>query len=252
MAAAWKGFKELFVFDKIQEDEVTTSLYLKEVNGEELPPYIGGQFISVRVKNGDSLSPARAYSLSSTYHKEFYRISIKKEEMGLVSPMLCEDVQIGDTLLSTAPAGKFYLKESDRPAVFIGGGIGVTPMLAMAQDLENKTRPVHFVYSTKNSRFHSLKEEIAELKNHGEHLTSTIFYTRPLETEVEGVDYDKRGRISRAWMQEQFPIDADFYFCGPIPFMKTIYHNLVKMGVNPENINYELFEGGVDITKQEE
>lgn len=250
--AAWKGFKELLVFDKVKEDDVTTSLYLKEINGEELPSYLPGQFISVRVKNGEELSPARAYSLSSNYRKDYYRISIKIEEKGLVSPMLCEQVQVGDTLMCTAPVGKFYLKESDKPAIFFGGGIGVTPMLAMAQELEHSERPVHFIYCAKNQKFVSFKEEIKELAKIGDRVKTTLIFSDPLDTEVEGVDYDMRGRITEEWIAKNLPLDGEFYFCGPVPFMKSLYHKLTDLGVSPEFINYELFAGGVDITVRDE
>lgn len=249
---AWKGFKELIVIDKVQEDDVTTSLYLKDLSGQELPHYQPGQFISVRVKTGEEeVSQARAYSLSSKSNGDYYRISIKKEDMGAVSPLLCDEVKAGDMLLSSAPVGKFYLKESVKPAILIGGGIGITPMLAMAQSLENVSRPVYFVYSTKNQNFHSFKDEILELKENFDNVNSTIFYTRPLGTEVEGKDYDVSGRISKEWMQENLPLHGDFYFCGPVPFMKTIYHNLVELGVDTESIHFEMFAPGVDITKRD-
>lgn len=246
----WKGFKELLVVDKIQEDDVTTSLYLKDVDGNALPSYLPGQFITVKVKiNENETSKPRAYSLSSKYKGDYYRISIKREEFGAVSPLLCDKVEKGDLLLSTAPAGKFVLQDNERAAVFIGGGIGVTPMLAMAEALEGTDRKAHLLYSTRNSNFHSFQEEIKAISDHYHNVDTNIFYTRPLEGEVEGKDYDVCGRISKEWMQKNLPLDADFYFCGPVPFMKTMYHNIVSLGVSEEHIYYEFFEPGIDITK---
>ncbi len=50
-------------------------------------------------------------------------------------------------------------------------------------------------------------------------------------------------------MIDNLPKDGDFYFCGPVLFMKDIYHNLVSMGIEKEYINFEMFKSGEDITK---
>ena len=50
----WKGFKDFIVYDKVQEDEVVTSFYLKAADGTSLPKAIPGQFISVRIQKGDN------------------------------------------------------------------------------------------------------------------------------------------------------------------------------------------------------
>lgn len=245
---AWKGFKELEVVDTVKEDEVTTSFYLKERNGEPLPDYLPGQFITVKFQqeNGETCKP-RAYSLSTSYRGNFYRISVKREADGDVSKILCDQVKPGDMLLCTRPVGHFYLHENERPAVFIGGGIGITPMIAMAEALDDN-RQGYLLYSTRNNDFHSFQEEIEQLAKERENITATVFYTRPQEGEKEGEDYDVKGRISEQWMKDHLPLEADFYFCGPVPFMKQMYHNLVELGVDKERIFYESFEAGVDIT----
>ncbi|WP_294153711.1 hypothetical protein [uncultured Clostridium sp.] len=50
-------------------------------------------------------------------------------------------------------------------------------------------------------------------------------------------------------MRKNIPLDGEFYFCGPLPFMKSVYQNLAAMGIQKEQINYELFGPDVDITK---
>jgi len=51
-------------------------------------------------------------------------------------------------------------------------------------------------------------------------------------------------------MMENLPRDGEFYFCGPVPFMKVVYHNLISMDIEKEYINFEMFESGTDITKE--
>ena len=50
-------------------------------------------------------------------------------------------------------------------------------------------------------------------------------------------------------MEENLERDSEFYFCGPIEFMRSVYKNLVSMGINKDDINFEMFDAGIDITK---
>lgn len=246
----WKGFKDFLVYKTVKEDEAVTSFYLNSLDGNKLPEFIAGQFITVRIKNQDNtFTKPRQYTLSMNSNEEFYRISVKREENGYLSKKLCDEIKEGDNLQITAPLGSFILKDNEKPIVLIGGGIGITPMLTMAYDALNSGRKIHFIYSIPNSTHHSFKEEIVKLHNN-KNFKSTIFYTRPTENEELRKDFDMQGRISKQWMIDNLPKDGEFYFCGPIPFMKTIYNNLILMGIEKENINFEMFEAGVDITKE--
>lgn len=246
----WKGFKDFLVFKTVKEDEAVTSFHLKSLDGNKLPEFIAGQFITVRIKNEDNtFTKPRQYTLSMNSNEEFYRISVKREEYGYLSKKLCDEIKEGDNLQITAPLGNFILNDSEKPLVLIGGGIGITPMLTMAYDAINSNREIYFIYSIPNETHHSFREEIAKLNNNN-NFKSTVFYTRPIETEKLGEDFDIKGRISKEWMMDNLPNDGDFYFCGPVPFMKTVYHNLISLGIEKENINFEMFEAGVDITKE--
>ncbi|MBD7912350.1 MULTISPECIES: FAD-binding oxidoreductase [Clostridium] len=246
----WKGFKDCIVYKIIKEDERVTSLYIKSLDGGKLPGFTAGQFIAVRMKNQDNTyTKPRQYTLSLNSNEEFYRISVKSEENGFLSKKLCNEIQIGDKIQITVPIGNFVLKNGDEPLVLIGGGIGVTPMLAMAYDAVKSGRKIYLIYSIPNSKNHSFKEEINDLSKNNKNLITTVFYTRPEENDVLLKDFDISGRISLEWMQETLPKNGEFYFCGPLEFMKAIYKNLVKIGIGKENINYEMFKSGEDITK---
>ncbi|MDD6796110.1 MAG: FAD-binding oxidoreductase [Clostridiaceae bacterium] len=246
----WTGFKECKVFKKVKEDENVYSFYIKRLDDEVMPEFIAGQFVSIRAKQKDgTLTKPRQYTLSMNYKEDYYRISVKREEEGWVSKVLCDDINEGDTVEMTKPVGKFVLKDNDRPQVLIGGGIGITPMLTMAYDAVKSDRKIYLIYSTRNLENHSFKEEIETLDKENSNLKKIIVYTRPTEDDEKRHDFDLKGRITKEWMDENLPKDADFYFCGPIPFMRGMYHNLVDIGIRKEDINYELFTAGEDITK---
>ncbi|MDO5516067.1 MAG: FAD-binding oxidoreductase [Clostridium sp.] len=246
----WKGFKECRVSKIVQEDENVKSFYIKSDDGSALPEFIAGQFIAVRLKDEDnSFTKPRQYTLSMNYNKDFYRISVKRESEGYLSKKLCDEVNVGDSIYITVPMGNFVLKDNDRPLVLLGGGIGITPMITMAEEaVKNRSRNIHIIYSIPNSMNHSFKEEIDALAQE-DNVKKTTFYTRPFNNDKHGEDYEARGRINEEWMNENLPLDGEFYFCGPVPFMKSVYQNLISMGINKEQINYELFGPGADITK---
>ena len=243
----WKGFKEFHIIKRIEEDSKVVSFYLSAGDDFILPYFKPGQYITIRVKEADgNYSKVRQYTLSKDYEKTYYRISVKREENGLFSSKLCDEFTVGDTIEITAPAGKFVLEESDRPLILIGGGIGITPMLTMAYSSIESDRPVHLIYSTQNSKHHSFREEIMELTRY-ENIQATTFYTRPLPYDKDNFDYV--GRISLQWMEQNLPSDGDYYFCGPVPFMKIIYRYLTAMGIDKSSLHYELFGPGSDIAK---
>ena len=79
----WKGFKDFIVYDKVQEDRVVTSFYLKAADDMPLPKALPGQFIAVRIQKGEKeYSTVRQYTLSMDLKEDFYRISVKIEEDG--------------------------------------------------------------------------------------------------------------------------------------------------------------------------
>lgn len=244
----WKGFKEVKVVDKVKESKDVYSFYLKNIDNKNLPEFLAGQFIAIRVKNKDNTyTSPRQYTLSMNHKDDLYRVSIKREENGYVSKKLVDEVEIGDTIEITMPLGKFYLKDNNKNVVLIGGGIGITPMLTMAYEAANTSKKVELIYSTQNEENHSFKDEIENLCNENSNINSTTFYTR-VNDEKDNSKYIS-GRMSREWMEENLEKDSEFYFCGPTEFMRSVYKNLISMGINKDDINFEMFDTGTDITK---
>ena len=246
----WRGFKSFIVYDLVKEDESVTSFYLKPEDGEVLPKALPGQYIAVKIPKADNkFSKVRQYTLSMDSKEDFYRISVKIEEEGEVSKDLCTNIKVGDTLFATMPMGKFVLKDNDETKVLIGGGIGITPMLAMAHAVKSTDKKAKLIYSIANSKRHSFKEEIEKLEKENPNIDFTLIYTRPTEEDKINNKHHVEGRIDEEWMKNNLPMDAEFYLCGSVPFMRAIYKGLRNLGVVESKINYELFAPGEDIKK---
>jgi nitric oxide dioxygenase len=153
-------------------------------------------------------------------------------------------VNKGDALSISAPAGEFILDmEKDNPLVLISGGVGITPLASMLNaivDLQPE-RPVTFIHAAGNSKVHALRDEIDRASARG-NTKSIVFYDQPLNEDQEQNLFDFRGYISREWLEDYIKLDdAEFYFCGPVPFMKSINASLRELGVPEERIHFEFF-----------
>lgn len=237
-------FRELVLVDKIKECDDIVSFYFKDKENQPLTKHKIGQFLPFQIQTEDPKYKGvmRTYSLSMIPNENMYRISVKKIENGLISSYLHDNLEIGDVIEAMEPAGIFTIKETskNKPLVLISAGIGITPLLSMLYE-ESKSRDnIYFVQAVQNSSIHPFKNDIDAICKY-RNLSNTVFYSNPLESDKEGVDYDFTGRIDKEWIRNNLPLDGDFYFCGPPAFMKALESNLIDLGVKEEFINYELF-----------
>ncbi len=246
----WIGFRNFVVDKKVQESEIITSFYLRPQDDGPLPAFMPGQYITVKVDHPTTPTSPRNYSLSDMPSNGHYRISVKKEvgtPDGLISNYLHEQVQPSDVLQIGPPCGEFTIDPStieDRPIVFLAGGIGVTPLLSMAKSLvDNQVlAPIHFLHAAKNSSVHAFADEIQKMVSDKDFVQTRILYDQPLEGDVENGKCDQAGvvdtEVLRSWTPYQ---EAEFYFCGPKPFMQNVLAGLKELGVDDSRIHYEFF-----------
>ncbi|GAM16429.1 NO-inducible flavohemoprotein [Mesobacillus selenatarsenatis] len=246
----WDGFRPFIVGNKVEESEVITSFYLKPVDGKEIAAFKPGQYISVKLEiEGEDFTHIRQYSLSDAPGKSYYRISVKKEAGletpdGKVSNYLHSSVEEGEVLQISAPAGDFFLDtEKVTPVVLISGGVGLTPMVSMLNtvaDLQPE-KEVTFIHAAQNGKVHALKDEVASTAAKAK-VNSVVFYDQPTEEDRENSSFDVEGYITKEWLKENVDIaQSDFYFCGPVPFMKAINAALKDLGVTDDRIHFEFF-----------
>lgn len=253
MPGGWAGYRDFVVDKKVKESDVITSFYLKAKDGKQIAEFIPGQYITIRMDIGtEKYTHLRQYSLSDRPGVDYYRISVKREDSkeggipaGIVSTYLHNNVKEGDIIPITAPAGDFYLDmESTLPLILISGGVGQTPMMCMlnATVKEKSKREIYYVHAAINSQFHAFKKYVNDLAAENNNVKSFVIYEQPTEEDKEMQFFDKDGYITLEYIQQILPSkDADFYFCGPEPFMKGVNQALKQWGVKEEHIHYEFF-----------
>ena len=248
------------IFDVKQESEVISSFYLRRSDGHALDRYEAGQFLPIRLNiPGEDNPVTRTYTVSEAPNTDHYRLSIKREDgEALVSPFLHDQTGPGFQLEAMAPRGKFVLDQSsDRPAVLLSAGAGITPMIAMTnfivqEGLRTGTfRQTYFIHGTQNSRVHAFGDHIRRLAADYDSLTAHIAYSKPDEGDRLGVTHDSEGRVDVALLKRVLPLDDyDFYLCGPLSFMQGLYEGIAGLGISEDRIHYESFGPATHLNKK--
>ncbi|MFS8070300.1 MAG: NO-inducible flavohemoprotein [Byssovorax sp.] len=246
----WQGFRECIVEKKVKESDEVYSFYLKPRDGGPLPPYKAGQYTCFRLDIPGHGVIYRCYTLSSGPGKEHFRVSIKRERgaqsypNGVCSSYFHDGVREGDVLELAPPYGDLTLVETARPHVFIAAGIGITPMFSMFQSAVEARLPqkIYFLQAMRNGRLHPLENEVRELARANPTVTLRTFYSQAGPDDKLGEDYDVAGHLTLEQLQAVVPDgECEFYFTGPVTFMRAMRVALRRWNVPAERIHYECF-----------
>jgi ferredoxin-NADP reductase/MOSC domain-containing protein YiiM len=228
----WNGFRALRVGAVHLESENVLSIRLEADDHTSLPAPLPGQYLTVRIPGAGDPAPLRSYSLSGDPGAGIYRISVKREEHGLVSRWLHAHLQPGSVIEAAAPRGDFYLTDDSTPVVLISAGIGATPVLAMLHALSaaGSGRDIWWLYTTRNRETQPFATEVTTLIESMPHARQRVFYTQT------------DGRMDqRSIAALDLPTDAAVYLCGPTQFMTDMRDALTSVGFDPARIHSELF-----------
>jgi ferredoxin-NADP reductase len=211
-----------------------------------------GQYVVLRLQPTAGGPPLfRCYSLSDAPSTERYRISVKIESNGAGGPYLRNQIRVGDVLDVSSPRGSFILQSGERPVVLLSAGIGATPVLAMLHALNaaRSTRQVLWVHAARDGQHHPFAAEVRRLVHALPHGRSFVCYSSPGSNDKMGENFDAVGHLSRSIFDE-FGIsrNADVYLCGPTRFMSDMKEVLAILGVAPQQIHVEIFNGSESIT----
>ncbi|KAL7624689.1 hypothetical protein AAE478_006259 [Parahypoxylon ruwenzoriense] len=256
----WPGWRRFKIQRKVPETSQITSFYLVPEDGAPLPTFLPGQYISLQVfiPQMGHMQP-RQYSLSEAPRADYYRISVKKEKgqdtgvPGLISNKLHDEYKEGDVLELSAPAGEFFVdpkSEEDGPIALISAGVGLTPMISILNNAVStgSKRRISWVHAAHTSERRAFSDHVRDAAANNK-LNATFFVTSPQQQDVQGVDYHFTGRmdLSKVDPKADLFLDdarAEYYICGPYPFMKDMEKHLVDAGVSEERVHLEVFGTG--------
>lgn len=203
---------------------------LRAPDWSDLPPVTAGAHLSVPVRLPDGSVVTRQYSLAThPDRRDMIEIAVLREDGGRGgSSAIHASWQIGTRLALGLPANQFPLHEDERHAVLIAGGIGITPIKAMAQALKARGGSFELHYSGRTPADMAYRDRLAsefpdQLRLH---------FTRT-----------KGGkRIDLQSLMRSAPADAQFYVCGPGRLIEAAREAARELGIATGRLQYEDFE----------
>lgn len=196
--------------------------------------FLPGQYVNIEVP-GTALT--RSYSFSSQPGTAEGEFLIKLVPGGLMSSYLKDLATEGTELNIVTPLGSFYLRDVQRELIFIAGGTGIAPFMAMLEKLkaENNTTPVHLFYGATTGEN---VVELERLKAFSEIMPLQIF-TCTSDEVAEGHD---KGFVTQ-WINKDILGETayDIYICGPNAMVEAVKTTLQKEDINHVNFYMEKF-----------
>jgi ferredoxin-NADP reductase/MOSC domain-containing protein YiiM len=231
--AGWSGFRAMRVAATRRETAAVLSIELEAGDRTPVPASRPGQYLTVRVPAAGDPAPVRSYSLSGAVAVPArYRISVKREQCGLVSRWLHANAKPGMDIDVAAPRGDFWLLDTRSPVLLVSAGIGVTPVLAMLHALagQRTDRDIWWLHTTRDADSHAFAAEVDALIAGLANVHRHVVYTASGE------------RLDRGYIEALgLPPEAEAYLCGPGGFMADMQEALTAAGVGAARIHTEIF-----------
>jgi ferredoxin-NADP reductase/predicted pyridoxine 5'-phosphate oxidase superfamily flavin-nucleotide-binding protein len=199
---------------------------LRHPHGEGLPKVTAGAHLSVPVILADGLESNRNYSINSDpCQNNYYEIAVLLEAEGKGgSSFIHEHYQLGMQLKCGLPRNDFELQSDDSPVVLIAGGIGITPILAMARTLKQNGRVFQYHYIGRSLKEMAYVEDLQ--REFGEQLNVHV-------TAQHAVNLEK--------IMTDVAHDAVFYVCGSERLLKGVQQAALSLGISETRIRFERF-----------
>ena len=197
---------------------------LRDANGGALPEFTAGAHIAITVPSG----LLRKYSLcNDPAERERYQVAVKREVGGRGGSIdLIDNVKAGDELMVAAPVNDFGLPPRASDFLFIAGGIGITPMMAMIRQVQAAGKRFRLFYCTRSPETTAFREALSspDLKDH-----VTIHY--------DGGDPACSLNLKPVLKERQNR--EHLYCCGPRPLMEAV--RAMTDHWSPTAVHFEAF-----------
>ena len=203
-------------------------LTLASLDGAPLPPFSAGAHIDLYLEEGI----VRQYSLcGSPHHPQQYRLGILKDRTSRGGSLAAHRLQVGATVTIGTPRNLFALEMDASHSLLIGGGIGITPMLAMADTLFRAGKSFAIHYCGRRRDGMAFLHELADC---------------PFSDRVHLHISEEGEKIRPHEVLAPHRAAAHVYVCGPEGFMDGIADAARGCGYPPEQLHQEFFNREVE------
>jgi ferredoxin-NADP reductase len=215
--------RELRVTQMTWEAEGVLSVRLARIESNDpLPEWAPGAHIDVYVPDGTT----RQYSLcGDPADRSFWQIAVLREPEGRGGSAFVHDqLRVGDRLLVTRPKNNFVLEDATYHTL-IAGGVGITPMMAMAEQLAREGRPFHLTYGGQSTGSMAFRQRLGAL-----------------DDRVTFLAEDEDGRPDLEALLKDLPEGGLVYVCGPLGLLRAVQVGAESVhGPDQDLVRFELF-----------
>ena len=217
----------LHIIRRELQGEVTL-LTFAHADGIELPAFCAGAHIDLHLTE----DLVRPYSLcGDPQDRHHYQLGILKDSRSQGGSLAAHALREGDEVQVSAPRNLFALDTRGSHSLLIGGGIGITPMLAMAAELHAAGRSFSLHYAC---RSRSGAAFVTQLEN------------APYAERVQ-LHFSDEQRLNLASVLSDVPPNTHVYVCGPTRLMEAVSSLAKNLDYPPDQIQQECFSADVQI-----
>ncbi|MCE3554352.1 globin domain-containing protein [Pseudonocardia sp. RS11V-5] len=238
----WRPWR---VEKKIQETADVVTFVVERMDDRLVKTSLPGQYVSVLMPMTDGVRQPRQYSLTRADDGRHRQFSVKRVEGdgkpdGEMSTLLCDTIGVGDVVTTSLPFGDVVLDDAGRPVVFASAGIGITPMAGMLSHLvaADSGLDITVLHADADEASFALRRQVVGDVLAARNASIHVWYEKGAGS-VEPVNGVHAGLMDLS--EVTLPDDALYYLCGPLPFMQAVRSSLIERGVEPRDIQYEVF-----------
>jgi len=202
---------------------------LRHPNGEDLPKVNAGAHVEIPVHLQSGEQVLRHYSIcSNPARRDVYEIAVLREEEGSGGSIAVQDqYHLGQEINIAMPSNHFQLHSGDVPAVLFAGGIGITPIKAMAQTLKARGTDLSMHYTGRDIKEMAFRDRLER--------------EFPEELSVYGAGT----RMDIAKIMAEADQDSHFYICGPQALIDGVREEGRRLNIDESQIHFEHFNVSV-------
>ncbi len=217
--------------------ETTAILHVDASSHADTLQFLPGQYARLQIPDTDDW---RSYSFANRPNaSNQLQFLIRLLPDGVMSNYLRERCQTGQTIMLEAPLGSFYLREVERPLVFIAGGTGLSAFLGMLDNIaEQPNAPTVQLYYGVNTEADLCEQQ--RLQAYADRIANFSYH--PVISKASADWSGKSGYIHEHLNKSQLAENAfDMYLCGPPPMVESIKNWLDEQAVSNCRIYSEKF-----------
>ncbi|MGE0283009.1 MAG: benzoate 1,2-dioxygenase electron transfer component BenC [Rhizobiaceae bacterium] len=219
----------------ISVDALSTTSFGLRVKLAKPIPFLPGQFVNIGVPGTDR---HRSYSFSSAPGASEASFLIRNLPGGVMSTWLGQRASPGDAVELTGPMGAFYLRPIERPQLWLAGGTGLAPFLAMLEKVaeEGTEQPIRLYYAVTRGADLVELERVRTLADRIENVSIVTILA------AEEEEHERKGFVTNHLGPADFNNgDIDVYLCGPPPMVEAVRQHMTALGVAPVSFRFEKF-----------